>query len=90
MKSLRAPVLVLAAFLGLAACNSGLKSKECVAYFEKNEACAAKMTNKIKADAMRQTAAVSKANFEKNSNPMAVSKSCELMLQQLNSDPDCR
>lgn len=85
-------LLVVSAFLALAqlACNSGLKSKECVAYFEKTEACAAKTTNKIKADAWRQGAAVSKANFEKNSNPMAVSKSCEMMLQQLQSDPDCK
>jgi hypothetical protein len=76
--------------LGLLGCNSGLKSKECVAYFEKTEACAAKTTNKIKADTWRKSAEVSKANFEKNSNPMAVSKSCEMMLQSLQSDPDCR
>ncbi len=90
MKLLHASALAsVIAVTGLVACNSGLKSKECVAYFEKNEACAAKATNKIKADAMRKTAEVSKANFEKNANPMAVSKSCELMLEQLEKDPDC-
>lgn len=84
--------LIVAALVALLAfgCKSGLKSKECVAYFEKNEACAAKMTNKIKADAMRKTAEVSKENFEKNANPVAVSKSCELMLEQLEKDPDCQ
>jgi hypothetical protein len=92
MNLLRSSLIVTgtALAIGLFACNGGLKSKACVTYFEKNEACAAKTTNKVKADAMRQTAAVSKANFEKNSNAMAVSKSCEMMLQQLESDPDCK
>jgi hypothetical protein len=89
---MKSPPLVIAGVVALVAlgCKSGLKSKECVAYFEKNEACAAKLTNKVKADAMRKTAEVSKANFEKNANPVAVSKSCELMLEQLEKDPDCQ
>ena len=39
---------------------------------------------------MRQTAATSKANFEKNSSAMAVSESCKVLLQALESDPDCK
>jgi hypothetical protein len=86
------PTAAVAGFslTALLACNSGLKSKECVAYFEKTEACASKTTNKIKADSWRKSAEISKANFEKNANPMAVSKSCEMMLQSLENDTDCK
>jgi hypothetical protein len=75
--------------LALAGCNSGLKSEECVQYFAKNEACAAKAP-KIKAEILRKTASVSKENFEKNSNPMAVSQSCKALLQAVENDPDCK
>lgn len=92
MESTRAALLLSAvALFGLVHCGKrGLESKPCVDYFAKTEACAAKTTNTVKADVLRQTAAVSKANFEKNANPMAVSKSCELMLEQLERDPDCK
>lgn len=74
---------------GLLGCKSGLKSEACVEYFAKNEACAAKAPA-IKASTMRKIAATSKENFEKNSNPMAVSESCKAMLQALENDPDCK
>lgn len=92
MKPFSKPIVVASvlAALGLLGCNSGMKSKACVDYFEKSETCAAKTTNKIKAESIRKSAEVSKANFEKNANPMAVSKSCELMLEQLERDPDCK
>lgn len=73
----------------LFACKSGLKSQACVDFFAKTEACAAKAPP-IKADSLRKSAAVSKENFEKNSNPMAVEQSCKLMLETLEKDPDCK
>ncbi len=75
----------------LGACGKrGVSSQACVDYFTKTEACAGKTQNKIKADALRQSAAVSKQNFEKNVNPMAVEESCKVMAQTLASDPDCK
>jgi len=88
---MRTPVLVLAvvsAFLVLA-CKSGLKSQACVDFFEKTEACAAKAPP-IKAEMLRKSAAVSKENFEKNANPIAVEQSCKMMLETLEKDPDCK
>lgn len=82
-----------------AACSllgGGLESQECKDYFAKVEECAGKATAKgtpaakTKADAWVKGAAISKENFEKNANPMAVSKSCEMMLEQLKSDSDCQ
>ncbi|MCW5837572.1 MAG: hypothetical protein KIS78_34585 [Labilithrix sp.] len=75
--------------IGLLGCKSGIKSEACVEYFAKNEACAAKAPQ-LKGDILRKTAATSKENFEKNSNPMAVSESCKAMLQALENDPDCK
>jgi len=81
---------LLLAVIGTLGCSkAGLESQECKDYFAKVEACAAKAPA-IKADALRKTAEVSKANFEKNSNPLAVKKSCEVMLDTLNKDPDCK
>lgn len=82
--------LVAVVAVGVTGCSkAGIESEECENYFAKVEACAAKAP-KIKADALRKTAEVSKANFEKNSNPLAVKKSCEAMLESLNNDPDCK
>ncbi len=82
--------LVMVAVVGSVGCSkAGLESQECKDYFAKVEACAAKAPP-VKADAMRKTAEVSKANFEKNANPLAVKKSCEVMLDTLNKDPDCK
>ena len=82
--------LVLVAVVGTLGCSkAGLESQECKDYFAKVEACAAKAPA-IKADALRKTADVSEANFEKNANPLAVKKSCEMMLDTLNNDPDCK
>lgn len=78
------------ALLTLSACGkAGLESKDCKDYFATTEACAAKAP-KIKADTLRQSAAVSKANFEKNSNGLAVQQSCKVMLEALKNDPDCK
>lgn len=82
------PLLGLSLVLVSACGKRGLESKACVDYFAKTEACAAKAP-KIKGDALRQGAEVSKQNFEKNMNPMAVEKSCEMMLDTLEKDPDC-
>jgi hypothetical protein len=88
---MRTSVLVIAVIgsVGLLACKSGLKSQACVDYFAKTEACAAK-ASPIKAEALRKSAAVSKENFEKNANPMAVEQSCKLMLETLEKDPECK
>lgn len=69
--------------------GGGLESEECKNYFAKVEECAGK-ADSMKADIIRKTAEESKKQFEKNANPMAVSKSCEIMLDQLNSDPACK
>jgi hypothetical protein len=69
--------------------GGGLESEECKAYFAKVEECAGK-ADSMKADILRKTAAASKEQFEKNANPMAVSKSCEMMLDALTTDPDCK
>ncbi len=83
----------MVAVLGMAAMSgcskAGIESKECTEYFAKVEECAAK-AQPMKADILRQTAAASRAGFEKNSNPLAVKKSCELMLENLKADPDCK
>ncbi len=69
--------------------GGGLESEECKAYFAKVEECAGK-ADSMKADILRKTAEESKKQFEKNANPMAVSKSCEIMLDSLNNDADCK
>lgn len=75
--------------LSLSACGGGVESAECKAYFEAVETCAAKNEG-VKGDAIRKTAEVSKEQFKKNANPMAVKKSCELMKQTLDADPACQ
>jgi len=76
--------------------GGGLDSKECKNYFAKVDECVGKAKAKgtpaasVKADAWKKGAEVSKQGFEKNSNPMAVQKSCELMLDQLKGDSDCQ
>jgi hypothetical protein len=76
--------------------GGGLESKECKDYFAKVDECVGKAkakgtpAAKIKADAWRQGADTSKQNFEKNSNPLAVKKSCEMMMTTLKDDADCR
>lgn len=89
---MRKPIVLTLAFsstLIVSACGGGVESEQCKAYFAKVEECAAKNEG-VKGDAIRKTAEVSKEQFEKNSNPMAVSKSCEMMLEQLENDPDCK
>lgn len=88
---MRTSVLVLATIglCGLLACKSGLKSQACADFFAKTEECAAK-ASPMKADALRKSAEVSKANFEKNSNPIAVEQSCKMMLETLTNDPECK
>ena len=76
--------------LFVAACGGGLESEECKAYFEKVESCTSSMDNEIKADALRKTAEASKAEWEKNSNALAVKTGCEMMREQLDNDPDCK
>lgn len=73
----------------LVACGGGLESEECVAYFKAVDECAEKAGG-IKADALRKGAEISRENFKKNSNPMAVSKSCEMMLETIKKDPACK
>ena len=82
-------VFVLSAATACGIPGAAIESAECKAYFEAVEACAAKNEG-IKGDAMRKTAEVSKENFKKNSNPMAVKKSCEMMKESLDNDPDCK
>jgi hypothetical protein len=87
-KTLGVFTLLLASF----ACGmmgGGLESEECKAYFAKVEECAGK-ADEMKADILRKTAEESKKQFEKNANPMAVSKSCEMMLDSLKNDPACK
>jgi hypothetical protein len=84
-------IVAFALAVSVMACGKrGVSSKACADYFSKTEACASKTQNKIKADALRQSASVSKQNFEKNMNPMAVEESCKVMAQTLESDPDCK
>jgi hypothetical protein len=76
--------------------GGGLESKECKDYFAKVEECASKAnakgtpSGKVKADAWKKGAEVSKQNWEKNANPVAVKKGCEIMAEQLKNDSDCR
>ncbi len=77
-------------FLLTACGGGGLESEQCKAYFAKVDECTSKMENEMKADILRQTADKSKEEWEKNANPMAVSKGCELMLETLEKDPDCK
>lgn len=88
---MRTPLLFSAvALLALVACGKrGMESKVCQEYFAKTEECVAK-ASPVKAEALRQTVAVSKQGFEKNVNPIAVEKSCELMAESLAKDPDCK
>lgn len=90
-------VVLLAASAGCSLFGGGgLESKECKDYFSKVDECVSKAkakgtaSAKVKADAWRSSADVSKQNFEKNANPLAVKKSCEMMLNQLKDDADCR
>lgn len=85
--------------VGSVACSllgGGLESQECKDYFAKVDECAQKATaagtpaGKVKAESWVKGAEISKVNFEKNSNPMAVSKSCEMMLEQMKTDTDCQ
>jgi hypothetical protein len=75
--------------LGSLGCKRGLKSEACETYFAKVETCAAQAPP-MKADILRTTANASKEQFEKNSNPIAVEKSCEMMAETLTRDPDCK
>jgi hypothetical protein len=88
---MRTSVLVIATvgLCGLHGCKSGLKSQACVDFFAKTEECAVK-ASPAKGDALRKSAEVSKANFEKNANPIAVEQSCKLMLEALEKDPECK
>ena len=96
----RIMVAGLVAFLASVGCGlfggGGLESKECKDYFAKVDECVKKANEKgtpsakTKAQAWKTGAEVSKKNFEKNSNPLAVKKSCEAMLEQLNTDSDCK
>ena len=70
--------------IGKAATDSDV----CKAYFAKVESCATKVGG-MKADMWRKTASKTRENLEKNSNPLAVTKTCEAMLQTLEHDPDC-
>ena len=76
--------------------GGGLESKECKDYFAKVNECVGKANAKgtpaakVKAESWKKGAEISKQNFEKNSNPLAVKKSCEMMLSQLQSDSDCQ
>lgn len=86
--------------IGTAACSlfggAGLDSEECKNYFAKVDECAKKANAKgtpaakVKAESWVKGAEISKANFEKNSNPLAVKKSCEMMLDQMKGDPACQ
>lgn len=86
-----AAIIPGALLFALTACGGGgLESEQCKAYFAKVEECTSKMENEIKADVLKKTAETSKEEWKKNANPMAVSKGCELMLEQLNNDADCK
>jgi hypothetical protein len=86
--------------LCLAGCGllggGGLESKECKDYFAKVDECSAKAdakgtpSAKVKAEAWKKGAEISKQNWEKNANPVAVKKGCELTLETLKNDSDCQ
>ncbi|MCL2724433.1 MAG: hypothetical protein FWD69_08350 [Polyangiaceae bacterium] len=82
-------VSVCIAMFSLVACSRGTESKECVDYFAKVEACAAK-ASPMKADILRKSAALTKEGFGKNPNPMAIRESCKMMMETLKNDPDCK
>ncbi len=83
---------LLAALTALVACNAlpgmGTSSDPCKTYFEEAEACAAKKEG-VAADVLRKTATETKKNLEQNGNPLAVSKTCEVLLETLRKDPAC-
>ncbi len=91
---------VLLAFVACSGCGllggGGLDSEECKNYFAKVEECSKKAiakgtpAGKVKAEAWRKSAEISRENFKKNSNPMAVKKSCEMMTPTITGDPDCQ
>jgi hypothetical protein len=76
--------------------GGGLESKECKDYFAKVDECVGKANakgtpaGKIKAESWKKGADISKENFKKNSNPLAVKKSCEMMMDQMAKDSDCQ
>lgn len=76
--------------------GGGLDSKECKAYFAKVDECVGKANakgtpaGKVKAESWKTSAEVSKANFKKNANPLAVKKSCEMMMESMAKDSDCQ
>jgi len=100
MKGNRLAVGSVVLLASVAGCSlfggGGIESKECKDYFAKVDECVGKARAKgtpaasVKAEAWRKGADVSKQNFEKNANPLAVKKSCELMLEQMKTDADCR
>ncbi len=82
--------IVVFGMMGLCGCSKGgMESQSCKDYFAAVEQCAAKAPT-VKAEAYRKTAQVSKENFAKNLNPMAVEMSCKSMLESLQADPDCK
>lgn len=89
MNNERIGMIFVAGLIFGVACGGGMESQACKDYFAAVETCAAKAPAP-KNDILRQTAATSKEGFAKNSNPMAVSESCKVMLTSLQADPDCK
>lgn len=85
------PVMLAFAVLGFGCGLIGKAATDsdvCKAYFAKVESCAAKVGG-MKADMWRKMASKTRENLEKNGNPLAVTKTCETMLDTLERDPDC-
>ena len=76
--------------------GGGLSSAACVEYFEVVETCSAKAeakgtpAGKALAEAWREAAKLSRAEFEKNPNAVAVEMSCQATTPTIRDNPECQ
>jgi hypothetical protein len=76
--------------------SGGLSSAACVEYFEAAETCSAKAeakgtpAGKAMAEAWREQAKLSREEFEKNPNAIAVEMSCQALTPTMRDNPECQ
>ena len=88
----RSPSILLGGLAGLllaSACPGGTESRVCNEYFDRVEACAAKVPAQ-KAELLRGIAKLTKDGLKNNQNKTGVEDICRDMLDTLGADPDCK
>jgi hypothetical protein len=76
--------------------GGGIDSPECQEYFEVVKTCSKKAkakgtpAGKAKAEAWRESAKLSRENFEKNPSAPAIAAACEAMIAPIRDDADCQ